>query len=85
MSGTFISFINLRKVLRMNREVRDRCAHLHLAQILLRSTAESYGLQGPEAYTYTSRSNCLNVASIDDLKDFKDTIVSGGVRYVGRC
>ncbi|KAG8762967.1 class II myosin [Ceratobasidium sp. 428] len=35
---------------------------------------EAFGLQGPEAYTYTSRSNCLNVASIDDLKDFKDTL-----------
>lgn len=34
-----------------------------------------FGLQGPESYAYTSRSNCLNVAGIDDVKDFHDTIV----------
>ncbi|QRW09004.1 Myosin head (motor domain) [Ceratobasidium sp. AG-Ba] len=42
---------------------------------------EAYGLQGPEAYTYTSRSNCLNVASVDDLKDFKDTLASSKIYY----
>ncbi|CUA68257.1 Myosin-1 [Rhizoctonia solani] len=35
---------------------------------------EAFGLQGPEAYSYTSRSNCLDVASIDDVKDFHDTL-----------
>ncbi|KDN41276.1 hypothetical protein RSAG8_07545, partial [Rhizoctonia solani AG-8 WAC10335] len=35
---------------------------------------EAFGLQGPEAYSYTSRSNCLEVASIDDVKDFHDTL-----------
>jgi myosin I len=36
---------------------------------------ESFGLQGPEAYAYTSRSGCLDVQDIDDTKDFADTIV----------
>ncbi|KAF8684726.1 Myosin Large ATPase [Rhizoctonia solani] len=35
---------------------------------------EAFGLQGPDAYSYTSRSNCLDVASIDDVKDFHDTL-----------
>ncbi|KAB5591955.1 Myosin-1 [Ceratobasidium theobromae] len=35
---------------------------------------EAFGLQGPDAYSYTSRSNCLDVASIDDVKDFRDTL-----------
>ncbi|TDL28109.1 hypothetical protein BD410DRAFT_739578 [Rickenella mellea] len=35
---------------------------------------EMFGLQGPEAYAYTSRSNCLEVSDIDDTKDFADTI-----------
>ena len=37
---------------------------------------EAFGLQGPEAYAYTSMSNCLSVSDIDDTKDFRDTIVS---------
>lgn len=36
---------------------------------------EAYGLQGPEAYAYTSLSNCLEVQGIDDVQDFGDTIV----------
>lgn len=35
-----------------------------------------FGLQGPEAYAYTSASNCLEVQDIDDVKDYHDTIVS---------
>ncbi|KAI0785367.1 P-loop containing nucleoside triphosphate hydrolase protein [Irpex lacteus] len=35
---------------------------------------EAYGLQGPEAYAYTSMSNCLDVAGIDDTKDFDETL-----------
>lgn len=34
-----------------------------------------FGLQGPEAYVYTSASNCLEVSDIDDAKDYHDTIV----------
>ncbi|EPS96689.1 hypothetical protein FOMPIDRAFT_1025302 [Fomitopsis schrenkii] len=35
---------------------------------------EAYGLQGPEAYAYTSVSNCLEVQGIDDVQDFAETI-----------
>ncbi|KAI0059450.1 hypothetical protein BV25DRAFT_1918478 [Artomyces pyxidatus] len=35
---------------------------------------EAFGLQGPEAYAYTSLSNCLDVEGIDDSHDFADTI-----------
>ncbi|KIK70640.1 hypothetical protein GYMLUDRAFT_65857 [Collybiopsis luxurians FD-317 M1] len=35
---------------------------------------EMFGLQGPEAYAYTSLSNCLDVQDVDDTKDFRDTI-----------
>ncbi|KAF7347589.1 Microfilament motor [Mycena venus] len=35
---------------------------------------EMFGLQGPEAYVYTSQSNCLDVAGIDDVEDYQETI-----------
>ncbi|KIY50413.1 myosin-1 [Fistulina hepatica ATCC 64428] len=35
---------------------------------------EAFGVQGPEAYIYTSASDCLEVAGIDDTKDFGDTL-----------
>ncbi|KIM32324.1 hypothetical protein M408DRAFT_14711 [Serendipita vermifera MAFF 305830] len=35
---------------------------------------EMFGLQGPETYVYTSRSNCLSVPGIDDSADWKDTL-----------
>ncbi|KAJ2914767.1 hypothetical protein MD484_g5628, partial [Candolleomyces efflorescens] len=35
---------------------------------------EAFGLQGPEAYAYTSMSNCLDVSDVDDMKDFQGTI-----------
>ncbi|KAI8391715.1 P-loop containing nucleoside triphosphate hydrolase protein [Radiomyces spectabilis] len=35
---------------------------------------EAYGLQGPESFLYTSRSNCLDVSSINDVNDFQDTL-----------
>ncbi|KAF8078956.1 myosin-1 [Lyophyllum atratum] len=40
---------------------------------------EMFGLQGPEAYAYTSASNCLDVSDIDDIKDYRDTIKAMGV------
>lgn len=39
------------------------------------SCLDAFGLQGPEAYAYTSVSNCLEVQDIDDVKDYADTIV----------
>ncbi|GAA96617.1 uncharacterized protein L969DRAFT_624263 [Mixia osmundae IAM 14324] len=35
---------------------------------------EAYGLQGPEAYAYTSRSRCFDVPGIDDVQDFRGTL-----------
>ncbi|KAG2022879.1 microfilament motor [Coprinopsis cinerea AmutBmut pab1-1] len=35
---------------------------------------EAFGLQGPDAYAYTSMSNCLDVQDIDDTRDFEGTI-----------
>ncbi|KAM0754619.1 hypothetical protein T439DRAFT_321654 [Meredithblackwellia eburnea MCA 4105] len=35
---------------------------------------DAYGLQGPEAYAYTSRSNCLSVPGIDDVQDWAETL-----------
>ncbi|CAG7854270.1 Myosin-1 AltName: Full=Class I unconventional myosin; AltName: Full=Type I myosin [Serendipita indica DSM 11827] len=35
---------------------------------------DMFGLQGPESYAYTSRSNCLSVPGIDDTVDFKETL-----------
>ncbi|KAM6498673.1 microfilament motor [Amanita muscaria] len=35
---------------------------------------ETFGLQGPESYAYTSMSNCLEVQDVDDVKEFHDTI-----------
>ncbi|KAK7058460.1 class II myosin [Paramarasmius palmivorus] len=35
---------------------------------------EMFGLQGPEAYAYTSLSNCLEVQDIDDVHDYGETI-----------
>jgi len=43
---------------------------------MLSSLADAFGLQGPEAYAYTSMSNCLEVQDIDDVKDYTQTIVS---------
>ncbi|KAI0778983.1 P-loop containing nucleoside triphosphate hydrolase protein [Trametes elegans] len=35
---------------------------------------EAFGLQTPDAYAYTSLSNCLDVPGIDDAHDFSETI-----------
>nr|XP_031862426.1 myosin-1 [Kwoniella shandongensis]KAA5529498.1 myosin-1 [Kwoniella shandongensis] len=35
---------------------------------------EAFGLQGPEAYAYISRSGCLDVKSINDVNDFHETL-----------
>ncbi|GAA5911187.1 hypothetical protein JCM6882_006601 [Rhodosporidiobolus microsporus] len=35
---------------------------------------DAYGLQGPEAYAYTSKSGCLDVPGIDDLADWSETL-----------
>ncbi|KAK3336685.1 myosin-1 [Cercophora scortea] len=35
---------------------------------------ETFGIQKPETYIYTSRSKCLNVDGIDDLAEYEDTL-----------
>ncbi|MCJ1366602.1 class II myosin [Acarospora aff. strigata] len=35
---------------------------------------EIFGVQQPQSYTYTSRSKCFDVATIDDGQDFNDTL-----------
>lgn len=34
----------------------------------------TYGVQQPQQYLYTSRSNCLDVAGMDDVGDFEETL-----------
>lgn len=43
---------------------------------MLIGSTESFGLQGPDSYAYTSMSNCLEVQDVDDVKEFHDTIAS---------
>jgi myosin-1 len=35
---------------------------------------DSFGLQQPQSYLYTSRSKCFDVQGIDDVAEFKDTL-----------
>ncbi|KAI5457936.1 myosin-5 [Mariannaea sp. PMI_226] len=35
---------------------------------------ETFGIQKPETYVYTSRSKCLDVDGIDDVAEFQDTL-----------
>ncbi|KIJ66224.1 hypothetical protein HYDPIDRAFT_128865 [Hydnomerulius pinastri MD-312] len=42
---------------------------------------EQFGLQGPEAYAYTSMSNCLDVQDINDAEDYADTL--NAMRTIG--
>jgi myosin-1 len=43
---------------------------------------ENFGIQGPESYVYTSKSGCLDVASIDDKEDFAETLKAMVLWYV---
>jgi len=56
----------------MNNEVN---LNYYVDNVILTPRPEAFGLQGPEAYAYTSLSNCLSVSDIDDSKDYSDTIV----------
>ncbi|KAA8893142.1 myosin-1 [Sphaerosporella brunnea] len=35
---------------------------------------ETFGIQGPETYVYTSKAGCLEVPGIDDVADMRDTL-----------
>ena len=42
---------------------------------------DTYGVQTPEQYLYTSQSNCLDVPGMDDVADFQDTLQA--MRVIG--
>lgn len=65
----------------MNSEVSDNVLR---PLVMPTICTEMFGLQGPEAYAYTSSSNCLDVSDIDDIKDYSDTIVRCISYYLGR-
>lgn len=75
MSVTSTSSTNSLRVLRMNKGVSSSTSS---NSQMLSVFADAFGLQGPETYTYTSMSNCLEVQDIDDVKDYAQTIVSPG-------
>ena len=53
--------------------VRRRCRFK--AHLIPEFPPEDFGLQGPEAFAYTSMSNCLEVEGINDVQDFAETQV----------
>jgi myosin heavy subunit len=57
----------------MSSEVRDILLSIVLCSLTL--VTEMFGLQGPEAYAYTSVSNCLEVQGINDTEDYAETLV----------
>ena len=42
---------------------------------------EIFGVQQPQSYTYTSRSQCFDVQGMDDSMDFRDTL--GAMKVIG--
>lgn len=46
---------------------------------------QTFGLQGPESFLYTSRSNCLDVPGINDIQDFEATLVKQNVFLIFFC
>lgn len=36
---------------------------------------EMFGISGPENYVYTCQSNCLDVEGMDDVAEYRDTLV----------
>lgn len=72
-SETSTSFISSRRLLLRNTKVRHARFYQHAFIFVC---LETFGLQGPESYLYTSRSGCLDVDGINDVNDFNDTLVS---------
>lgn len=71
----FHIFYQLTKAASDSQRGRYRNSSLLAGANLLSDLVEALGLQGPEAYAYTSRSGCLDVQDVDDIKDFTETIV----------
>ena len=58
-------------------QIRDERSFHIFYQLTKAATPEQreyFGLQGPEAYSYTSKSKCLDVPGIDDVADFEQTL-----------
>jgi len=73
MSGASTYSTSLRRQRLTNNGVSPPTRH---SRTRLDLPSETFGIQGPEAYAYTSMSNCLDVSGIDDAKDFEETLVS---------
>lgn len=63
-------------VYRLPQNIVPSSSSLLLAPVVY---TEMFGIQGPEAYVYTSQSGCLDVPSINDSADFDETIKAMGV------
>ena len=81
MSGVSTYSISLRRRRVTNNGVSPPTRHFMRAHSDLSS--ETFGIQGPEAYAYTSISNCLEVPGIDDVADFEETLVRSRLSLVG--
>ena len=81
MSVISIYFINSLKLLLLNTKVHNFLYVLKRLRLIRSLTKllywfiEQFGIQGPESYLYTSKSNCLDVDGIDDTKDYEETLV----------
>jgi len=63
--------------------VNERNFHIfyQFAKAAPQKYRESFGIQGPQSYVYTSRSKCLDVAGIDDHAEFEETL--NAMRVIG--
>ncbi|KAH8596675.1 myosin-1 [Bisporella sp. PMI_857] len=62
---------------RVVTQIRDE-RNFHIFYQFTKGASETYrqtfGVQRPETYAYTSRSKCLDVDGIDDLAEYRDTL-----------
>ncbi|KAI9469047.1 MAG: P-loop containing nucleoside triphosphate hydrolase protein [Benjaminiella poitrasii] len=61
----------------------DNERNFHIFYQLTKAAPEEYqksfGIQGPDSYLYTSRSNCLDVPGMNDIQDFQETLNAMGI------
>jgi len=79
MNGVSTYSTSLRRQRVTNNEVGPPTSH---SRTRSDPPSETFGIQGPEAYAYTSMSNCLDVSGIDDVKDFEETLVSTRLSFL---
>ncbi|KAM0712141.1 hypothetical protein Q7P37_011235 [Cladosporium fusiforme] len=69
---------------RVVSQVKDE-RNFHIFYQFTKAASESYrtnfGVQPPTGYSYTSKSKCYDVAGIDDVADFKETV--DAMRVIG--